>query len=117
MSATHELEITRWVEWFRGVNDPQMQWKVAERQLNMLKAEKRITHWEIATETPNRPARVILYAASNHELRQLEKHIEKVFPKVPRDAPWEGDESDTKKKTLRQFLRGLGEGQAKRRTK
>jgi hypothetical protein len=109
--VAHELEITRWVEWFRGVNDPAVQWKVAERQLNMLKAEKRITHWEIAYETRGRPPRVILYAANAMELEQLEDALEKVFPKVPRELPPVEDEEDG---PLQAFLKKLGEARARK---
>lgn len=108
----HEIEITRWVEWFRGVNDPEVQWKVAERQLNMLKAEKRITHWEIAYETKGRPPRVIMYAANAMELEQLEDALGKVFPKVPRELPQMDDEADA---PLQAFLKKLGEARAKSR--
>lgn len=109
--VAYELEITRWVEWFRGANDPAVQWKVAERQLNMLKAERRITHWEIAYETKGRPPRVILYAASDRELEQLEDAMEKVFPKVPRELPFVDDEEDS---PLQAFLKKLGDARAKK---
>lgn len=85
-SVTYELEINRWVEWFRGVNNPEVQWKVAERQLNMLMAEKRIVYWE-AVYDQRRGPRVILHAANHRELEQLEGHLAKVFPKVPNAAP------------------------------
>ncbi|WP_230679088.1 hypothetical protein, partial [Streptococcus pneumoniae] len=65
--VTHELEITRWVDWFRGVNNPEIQRKVAERQLNMLKAEKLITHWE-AVYDDHRGARIVMHAANKMEL-------------------------------------------------
>ena len=78
----YELEITRWVEWYRGVNDPETQWKVAERQLNMLKAEKRIVHWEAVYDSHRGP-QVILHVANKLELEQLTGYLPKVFPKVP----------------------------------
>ena len=83
---TYELEISKWVEWFRGVNNPEIQWKVAERQLNMLKAERRITHWETVYDAHRGP-RIILHAANKMELDQLDGHLAKIFPKVPREAP------------------------------
>ena len=78
----YDDEIESWVEWFRGLNNREIQRKVAERQMAMLKAEKRIVHWEAVYDS-RRGYRLIMDAANAIELKQLEDCMPDVFPKVP----------------------------------
>src|SRR5262245_4733874 len=73
--------ITRGVEWYRGVNDPDTHRKVAERQIGVLTAEKNISHYDIVYGGHQRP-RATLYVSDLKALGALQWALSRMFPKV-----------------------------------
>jgi hypothetical protein len=72
--------ITRWVEWYRGVNDPDVHRKVAEKQIGLLTADKNISHYDIVYGGHQRP-RATLYVSDLRALAALQWALARMFPK------------------------------------
>lgn len=73
--------ITRWVEWYRGVNDPSVHRKVAERQIGMMTAEKNVTHYDIVYGGHQKP-RAVLHVSDLRALATLQWALARMLPKT-----------------------------------
>ena len=111
----YEHVITEWVRWFRGVNDPKVQRKVAERQVGVLTAEKNISSYDIVYGGKQRP-RVVLYAPSVRALGALQWAVARMLPKTKYEVLVD-DEKSIRPKTLGGYLKSLGNSRAELKKK
>ncbi len=77
----YQAIITKWVEWHRGVNDPAIQRKVAERQIGLMTAEKNISHYEIIHGGHQKP-RAVLHVSDLRALAALQWALARMLPKT-----------------------------------
>lgn len=82
--------ITQWTEWYRGVNDPAIQRKVAERQIGLMTAEKNVSHYEIIHGGHQKP-RAVLHVPDLRSLAALQWALARMFPKMRVDVHEEPD--------------------------
>lgn len=82
--------VTRWVEWYRSVNDPATQRKVAERQVALLTAERNIDHYEIISGGHQKP-RAVLHVSDMRALATLQWALARMLPKTRVDVHQEED--------------------------
>lgn len=86
--------ITKWVEWHRGVNDPTILRKVAERQIGMMTAEKNISHYDIVYGGHQKP-RAVLHVADLRALATLQWALARMLPKTRVDVHEDQDVGKT----------------------
>jgi hypothetical protein len=82
--------ITRWVDWYRSVNDPEIHRKVAERQIGMMTAEKQMSHYEIIHGGHQKP-RAVLHVPDLRSLAALQWALARMFPRTRVDVHEEPD--------------------------
>lgn len=73
--------ITRWVDWYRSVNDPSIQRSVAERQIGLMTAAKNVSHYEIVHGGHQKP-RAVLHVADLRALAALQWALARMLPKT-----------------------------------
>ena len=88
--------IAQWVEWFRGINDPAMQRRVAERQLGLLTAEKNMERYDVVFGGAQVP-RIILFAPSRRALAALQWALARMWPSMKFNVIDDSKEYEDKK--------------------
>lgn len=103
-----EEAITAWVGWYRGVNDPSVQRKVAERQVGMLLAEQNMSHVELV-EGGRQVRRAIIYPKSTASWEALKGALRMQYAKSRIEVLKDDDRAIPRDMTLRGFLKRKGE--------